>query len=305
MTDLISKQEVNKLLNDILIENRITYKEVYDCAKWRRKEIMNMMSIFDRKNDRDIRLSLEILCLLAQTQGDKVLDLYGNEYGFTSIVEDLHKNIPKEDKILLLTACMYNPLFQSFTVGFCEDIKLLLDVKKDVPDTEDITQREYEVEEITQKEYENGIVTIIIFTFNRPIKLIEHDDATPASDDGNGVFENILIKEIKYSNPTYTIEGTLFLKGKGGKEKRAYLEFVINDRKKIDKERIPFELKFCFKPTHDSPKEIIADNPRKDKTGKIIIAINSGIINNIDFSGGIEAKSKLHLRLLPKQYGIR
>jgi len=122
MTNTIIKKEMDELLNELMLENHITLKDVYDCAEQHMNEIEAMMGIFDHKNDNDRRLALELIGILSQAQRDKILDFYRNEFKLSG-----KPGYNKDDVKLLLTACLYNTVFFSFAISICSDIKSRLD----------------------------------------------------------------------------------------------------------------------------------------------------------------------------------
>jgi hypothetical protein len=129
MTDSITKQYADKLLYTLLIRNHITHSDVDYYVQWHRDEIDGMIRIFDHENDKDQRLTLELLGILAGDQREKVIGFYSKTYNLPPIQLDF----PKEDIKLLLTACWDDPAFFYFALSVCEDIKLKLNQLE--PDT--------------------------------------------------------------------------------------------------------------------------------------------------------------------------
>lgn len=117
----VKHQNADDLLDYLLTQNHVSIRDVYYCAQQREDEIINIMNIFDLETEREQRLALTILGLLAGEQwGGEVTDFYCRDYAITKNYKD---NVTMEDVKLLLTACLYHPIFFSFTMRLCKDIK--------------------------------------------------------------------------------------------------------------------------------------------------------------------------------------
>ncbi|MCL2800443.1 MAG: tetratricopeptide repeat protein [Treponema sp.] len=124
MTSTLMKQKASRLLNTLMLENHVTFDDIYYCAEENKEKIKKMLSIFKKNNMEDEMLSLEIVGLLAQNDVSEVVDYYCKNYYISNDVKNKY-NIQKKDKNikLLLTACMCNPMFYYYTLDLCKRIK--------------------------------------------------------------------------------------------------------------------------------------------------------------------------------------
>jgi hypothetical protein len=246
-----------------------------------------MENIFSSQGKREKKLAVELLSLLAKDKGRYIIDYYRKNYNMS-----IKSKFSREDIILLLTTCWFKRAFYSHALGISMDIVSELAGEEKIPDTED---------ENKQKRFRNNKKNFkyVDIIFNDRIMKEEKNAATPADNDDDTGWEEIFTKSITYKD----ISGTLALIG--DQQKRVYLEFSF-DKCKEKITEVPFELEFCFK-TVNGPKDkdyiLIANNPRESMAGNIT-AISSDISSeeqgDIDCSGGIEANSKVNLKILTK-----
>jgi len=295
MINKLTKQDTDDLIINLMMKHHITLKDVDNCAKKHWSKIKEMMGIFDHKTYKDQQLTLNLLTLLTQEQSNKFVDFYSREYNLS-----LKTDLSIEDVKLLLTACLYNPTFFSYSLRLCERIKSRLDVKADVlPCAEAAVRKKnkskFEIKtdipntknEDIKAEYKIfKSHNQIDFVFPKPIE--EKSVATPA-DDG---YEEFFKKTITYKEHS----GTLVFWG--DKYNRVYLEFCFDKCIK----KVPFELELCFTTTHDQKQHTIrAYKPRKDMDGNITAISSEDEYRDIDYSGGIDANYKVSLKLLPNE----
>jgi hypothetical protein len=259
MTNTITKQDRDELLNALMLENHITFDDVYNCAEQNMSGIKEMMSIFDHKNDRDRRLSMELIGLLSQSQGDRVITFYSGEYYPSVNIKNLYKNFSKDDVKLLITACMYNPAFFSYALRLCERIKSTFDVRQNT-----------QIPPLYRKVKPEPIYKLA---------------ATGTIDD----FIEFFTEFIDYKSASGT------LRFMGNDQQEVYIEYIF-DR---FQDEIPFKLEFYFKTAHDNKEHpiIIPAEERyqvENHDGKIV-AIRSDIESDIDYSKGI-ANWEINLR---------
>jgi len=258
MTGTVAKLDTDELLNELMLENHITLKDVYTCAERHKNEIMEMMDIFEHENDDDRRLSLELLGLLAQDQGDKVMEFYHEEYGFAQS-KPLCGNFPREDVELLLAACLYNPTLLSFALSVSEDIKSRLAVRLD------------EEPETVEASANAASGYVIIWTFRFPDRMKRSLGSTPG-------FKEFFNKHISHNN----IDGELKLMENS--HNQVYLEFEFAK----PQDTINFELEFCFTTTIDSKDHRILVNKRSGNEVMGFTSISSGTVDGVDCTDGIE-----------------
>jgi len=250
-------KEADDLLDDLMIENHITIKDVYNCAEQHEDEIKNMVNIFDLENDHDRLLVLTILRLLAGEHGKAVTDLYCRDYAIKN--ENYRENCAKEDIKLLLTACLYNRAFFSFAMRLYGDIEARLG-------------RIAEKERIAPPE-ELMVINTVLFVKKWIIPYKRDIDAAPRG------YVTFLKEEHMECNG---ICGTLELRKNKYNQVQCLFTF---DEDKYQK-KIPFVLEVQFTTKSDSKKHTITLN-RFDK-GNVITYIFSDIESGIDLSKGIE-----------------
>jgi len=122
--------EAEFLLKELMFNNNVTLKDIYNCKEQHGKEIKEMMNIFNHNNDRDQRLSLEVIYLLSKESGSDFMDYYGKEYSLSQM-ENIKKSFPKEDIELIITAFFYNSMFYSFSMSICEEIDAMYNDEKE------------------------------------------------------------------------------------------------------------------------------------------------------------------------------
>ena len=118
MTNVKTWQKTNDILYKSLLDNRITHADVDLCVMQRLDEIDSIMNIFDHKTTRDCQLVFELMGLLAQDQREEVMAFHDRQYNFS-----IRPDFSRDDVVLLLTSCLYNPAFFSFALSICECIK--------------------------------------------------------------------------------------------------------------------------------------------------------------------------------------
>jgi len=163
MTEIADKRNIDGMLNDLMLENHITIKDVCNCAEEHKPKFKNMMNIFDLENERDQRLSLMLLHLLSRERGEEVTAYYCREHQLSVNIGNRIENFPWNDVNLLLTACLYNPAFFFFALDLCEKIQIYLG------------QRERRV-----KPHENripGVAAAVAFTVTRAAATLKDEDA--------------------------------------------------------------------------------------------------------------------------------
>jgi len=250
-------QEADDLLYDLLIENHITIKDVYNCMEQHEDEIMNMMKIFNLLDDRDRLLSLTILYLLAREQGKEVTNLYCRDYAIKNV--NYRESCTKEDIKLLLTACLDNPIFFSFAMRLYKDIKAKLEweaeAKKEAEDEQDV-----EVEAEDEAVMERFAAVIIIF----------YQGARAAATEDLDTF---LEEHMEFNG----VWGTLVLKKDN--DNWVQYEFVFDEDNY--QEKMPFVLEVQFTTKSGSKKPPIILNRCREEN--VITHIYSDLISGIDY----------------------
>jgi hypothetical protein len=160
MTNIVTKEEMDGLLIELILDNFITFEDLDYCVKQRRDEIREVMDIFDLKNDRDQRLALGLLGMLAKEQEYEVMELFRKEYGWTIKIENFLENFPIDDVELLLATCRYKPAFYSLALGICEDIKSMLESEQD---------KIHKFHAPVPQDVEYAAAAIFIFFINPPV----------------------------------------------------------------------------------------------------------------------------------------
>ena len=105
---------VTRFIDDLLIENNVTLKMVYDCSVNDRETICGIKKIFKAENQRDFLLSLTALRILGKNNRDKVAGYFKKDYG---IRYDLDEQFFEQNKTLVLTAFLHNPAFFAMAVN--------------------------------------------------------------------------------------------------------------------------------------------------------------------------------------------
>jgi hypothetical protein len=258
MTKKITNQYAEELLYNLLYKNHITNTDISCCVGLYRLEIERMENIFDCKNDREKILTSESISLLAQEQGNDVINHYSKKYNMT-----INTDLPRKDIVLILTSFMHNPVFYSNALVKCEDVKSRLEVKTEIPKTElRLVKRDSD-----NKDY--------------LAEIVRNDPKLPAAAaTASDKFKDFLLDDyIKYND----IGGKLYFKGNKQKQ---YLEFVFD----IYHEKIPFYLEIIFITKNDKDKNPIVipiENVISGEEGDRP-AIRSETKNWLDYSSGIE-----------------
>ena len=265
MADTIAAQNADKFLDELMLENHITVNDVYTCFERHKNEIWGMTNIFKHKDADAQRLSLESLGLMGQDQGNKVMEFYCREYGWSQ-PKFTCGNFPRGDVVLLLTACFYNPAFFSFALSVSEDIKSRLTV---------------------------GVPKVIIGSRNNKrtfIKKSEHSVILETADSPR--WEKVFDEKAIYCD---NIGGNFEFMGRAGKE--AQIRFIFDEPQAT----IPFELEICFTTICDQKEHrLLADIP--DVTRKGITFIKSSPAS-IDHDNRIESYEIYSLPPKDKQVG--
>jgi len=257
------KQDANELLDEVLLENRVPLKDIYNCAKQNFDELEKMMDIFEHKNDRDWHLCLGSVGLLARDQSDRVMSYYCRAFNLDQ-AKYLCGNIPREDVVLLLTACVYNPVFFSFALDASEDIQNRLAV-------EDERRREFNIVEMPGYSADGRKAFVALQSRNREWR-------NAASKDG---WKEYFSKDIFCDKFSGKFE---FF---GNHHKQVYIKFWPAEDKV--QENIPYEIEFCFTTTRDPnkmPHRILADMHGRERGRKYIYSLP---VDGVDYEGGIEA----------------
>jgi len=275
MTKKITNQYAEELLYNLLYKNHITNTDISCCVGVHKYEIEKMSSIFDCKNDREKILTSEITSLLAQEQGKEVIDDYSKEFNM-----NINIDFPREDVLLLLTACLYNPVFYSVARGICEDVKSRLEVKTEIPKTKlELVKRNMDNEHYPTKFVRNNTENATVAV--TASEIVRNNPERPAAAaTASDKFKDFLQDDyVKYGN----IGGKLYFKGNRQKQ---YLEFVFDKYHKT----IPFYLEIVFVTKNDKDKTPIIipiENVISGEEGDRQ-AIRSETKNWLDYSGGIE-----------------
>ena len=260
MSITITNQHIDDRIYDLLLENNITHLDVDLCAMRHMDKINDMMSIFDHKTPRDRQLVLGLLGLIAQEEHrDATINFYKETYGFTE-----NPASDRDGIVLLLTACLYNPAFFSFAMSVCEDIEAELAA---IPVTERRDIKTSSIKVIRSPH-------IINTNYKIPAEALAADSTEEKG------FEDIYKYSINHEN----IRGTLFYMKDDLKNFQLRIHFTeLQDP-------IPFVLEVHFTTINDGEKHTIPmliDGGVKD-TEERIIHIQSGVYDNINYTGGIE-----------------
>jgi len=270
MTNTETKQGMNEMLNELMLEKHITLSDVYHCAEQHMDEINGMMRIFEHESNKDQRLVLELFGLLAQDQSETVIDFYSRAYNLPPIRLDSSK----EDLELLLTAGLYNPSFFSFALSLFENIKSKL----------------IQLEPGSDKEKP----PIIPFPTKKPDRVIvavaqEKAALKPAAASTKFVsfFDKLLDCE--------GIRGRLFFLGNNQHDVR--LEFIFDKPQKT----IPCKLQVCITTQCDGKKHppITIPGEGGDVIDGEIDTISSDQIKGINYSGGFDYSVTAILQNVP------
>lgn len=105
-------------INDLMVKNKVTIDDIYHCVEQYEDEIDNMVNIFDFNTKRDQRLAVLTMRLLGKEQGNAISKYYSKHVHRLPLGNP--KNFSKEEVILVLTACLYNGVFYSQSLRFCD-----------------------------------------------------------------------------------------------------------------------------------------------------------------------------------------
>lgn len=137
MSIAIMKRKAKKLLNELMLNNNITYNDIISCAEKNMKKIENMFDIYDRKTVEDEILSFKLFKILSQDDNKKVIDYICEVF---KISENIKNNkilsfIKEKDKDveLLITAFMGNPLFFYHAIDIYDEMKINAEKKDKIP----------------------------------------------------------------------------------------------------------------------------------------------------------------------------
>jgi hypothetical protein len=102
-------------IDKLLVKYRISLRTVYRFAEEHDSEIQGIEGIFDLKTERDKKLCLVLFRLLSG-RSEEIGSHFSNRYGFADSLDDLFY---EQNKLLLITAFMYNPPFFAMAWNLC------------------------------------------------------------------------------------------------------------------------------------------------------------------------------------------
>ena len=275
--------ESDDKIYEILSDNRITRIDVDLCRIQHNDEIEDIMNIFDYKNDRERVLVLELMGLLAQEQRREVMDYFCNEYNLP-----INYNISREDCVLLLTACLLNPLFYSFAKSDYKSIKARLNqVNQNEITSSDVKN---ELENEIHNEYPWGKIIIInnknnVIKNNLKAKISLNDDMyyKAASTEGWITFNEI--KDININN----ICGELQFQKHSDHGFRLKFQFTVPQKKLyFDKIEVSFTAKNNGKEKEESVNILTDDVHCQFNGDQEVIFILSEPSREIDYNSDID-----------------
>jgi hypothetical protein len=112
-----------KIVDNLLLKNKITYKAVYDCFKENSKKIDRAKKIFTLKTNEDKKLFLSLAALLVPKNAEAINNYLAHENGLAAVSNEKSQN---QVKLFLLTAFVYNPPFFVMAWNLCGFVQVKL-----------------------------------------------------------------------------------------------------------------------------------------------------------------------------------
>jgi hypothetical protein len=103
-------------LNDLMLDNNISIKAIYDCGREHRETIENIRNIFNLKTKDDRKLCISLLAIMAGDQRERVIQYFREE---NNIDETLDEIFLKKNTSLLITALAYDTRFFAMAWNLC------------------------------------------------------------------------------------------------------------------------------------------------------------------------------------------
>lgn len=109
-------------LDDLLLNNRITLKDLNDCMRAKRLEITEMENIFDLKTEEDARRCAALPRLLFPQEADAITAYFRQEEEDNPVMKIPEPSV-EEYKVLLAASFVYNRAFFAMAWNWCAAIR--------------------------------------------------------------------------------------------------------------------------------------------------------------------------------------
>jgi hypothetical protein len=103
-----------------MLQHHISLRNVYDYADSHKNELQCIENIFELGSEKDKQLCLALFRLIAKNEERRIANYFCNEYRFDDNLDDMFF---EQNKILLITAFIYNPAFFAMAWNLCGIIK--------------------------------------------------------------------------------------------------------------------------------------------------------------------------------------
>ena len=106
--------KISMYINDLLVQNNVSLKKIYDCSVKQKETISQIKKIFDSKTYNDYLLTMTVLRVIEGNKAENIIGYFKKDCGIDYNPDDKYFD---DNKILVLTAFIFNPSFFSMAVN--------------------------------------------------------------------------------------------------------------------------------------------------------------------------------------------